>query len=217
MAGEGCQVTESAKSESAIPVRLDGPLHLDRPLRADAARTMHKILEVAEQVLSRDPAATLEKIAARAGVARTTVYRRFATREALVDAMSELAMMEIEKAIDEGRPETAPPMVAFHQITANLIEIKSGWRFTMNQANALHGTAAEIHDRIYDKCLRLLKRAQATGAIRPEVDLIWARGAYHALIEQAFRERAETDGDPDALAERLLDTLFNGIGPGRPG
>jgi AcrR family transcriptional regulator len=177
---------------------------------------VRKILEVAEQVLSKDPAATLEKIAAQAGVARTTLYRRFATREALVAAMSELAMMEVEQAIDEGRPETAPPMVAFHEITANLIEIKSGWRFTMNQAHLLHGTAAKIHDRIYDKCLRLLERAQAIGAIRAEVDLVWARGAYHALIEQAFRERAEAGGEPDALAERLIDTLFNGIGPGRP-
>src|SRR5256885_13488932 len=105
--------------------------------------------------------------------------------------MSELAMMEVEQAIDEGRPETAPPMVAFHEITANLIEIKSGWRFTMNQAHALHGTAAQIHDRIYDKCLRLLERAQAAGAIRPDVDLIWVRGAYHALLEPALRDRAE--------------------------
>ena len=210
-------MAESSKSEPLrLPLPLNSTLPLDRPLRADAARTVRKILEVAEEVLSKDPAATLEKIAAAAEVARTTVYRRFATREALIDAMSELAMMEVERAIDEGRPETAPPMVAFHEITANLIEIKSGWRFTMNQAHALHGTAAKIHERIYDKCMRLLERAQASGAVRPEVDLAWARGAYHALIEQAFRERAETGGDPDALAERLIDTLFNGIGPGRP-
>ena len=198
-----------------LPLRAEDTVG-QRRLRADAERTVRKILEVAEVVLSKDPTATLEKIAAAAGVARTTLYRRFATREALINAMSELAMREVEQAIDEGRPETAPPMVAFHEITANLIEIKSGWRFTMNQVAGLRGTAAEIHERIFDKCMRLLERTQAVGAIRPEVDLTWARGAYHALIEQAFRERAENGGDPDALAERLIDTLFNGIGPGRP-
>src|ERR687895_294365 len=210
MEREGDQVAESSQREPLkLPLPLDGTLRIDRPLRADAARTMRKILEVAEEVLSKDPAATLEKIAAAAGVARTTVYRRFATREALIDAMSEVAMREVEQAIDEGRPENAPPMVAFHQITANLIEIKSGWRFTMNQAHALHGTAAKIHGRIFDKCMRLLERAQAAGYIRPEVDLGWARSAYHALIEQAFRERAETGRDPDELAERLVDTLWD--------
>lgn len=184
------------------------------PLRADAERTVRKILEVAEQVLSEDPGATLEKIAAAAGVARTTLYRRFSTREALIEAMSELALGEVEQAIDDGRPETAPPMVAFHEITANLIEIKSGWRFTMNQVHAPRGRAGEIYGRIFDKGLRLLERAEAAGEIRPGVDLRWARGVYHALIEQAFRERAETGRDPDALAEIVVDTLFNGIGPG---
>lgn len=195
-----------------LPLRSEDTVG-QRRLRADAERTVRKILEVAEVVLSKDPTATLEKIAAAAGVARTTLYRRFATREALINAMSELAMREVEQAIDEGRPETAPPMVAFHEITANLIEIKSGWRFTMNQAQSLHGPAAEIHDRIFDKSLRLFERAQKTGAIRPDVDLGWGRSVYHALIEQAFRERAETGRDPDTLAERVVGTLFNGIGP----
>jgi AcrR family transcriptional regulator len=209
-------VAELSKDESLrLPLRLGSMSDPGRPLRADAERTVRKILEVAEVVLSKDPAATLEKIAAAAGVARTTLYRRFATREALINAMSELAMMEVERAVDEGRPETAPPMVAFHEITANLIEIKSGWRFTMNEVHAVQGEAAKIHDRIFEKCLRLLERAQAAGYIRPAVDLGWARSAYHALIEQAFRERAETGCDSDALAERVVDTLFNGVGPGR--
>jgi AcrR family transcriptional regulator len=192
------------------------PPRLDRPLRADTERTVRKILEVAEQILSKDPAATLERIASAAGVARTTLYRRFATREALIAAMSTQALTEVEEAIDRGRPETAPPMVAFHEITANLIEIKSGWRFAMRNVGAPDSPAGEIHERIFEKCLRLLERAEAAGAIRPGVDLGWARDVYHALIEQAYQERADTGRDRDALAELVVGTLFHGIGPGGP-
>jgi AcrR family transcriptional regulator len=205
------QVNNSPKGRPpAVPPRLH------RPLRSDTERTIRKILEVAEQILSKDPAATLERIASAAGVARTTLYRRFATREALIEAMSTQALTEVEEAIDRGRPQTAPPMVAFHEITANLIEIKSGWRFTMRYVNALEGPAGAIHDRIYEKCMRLLERAEAAGAIRPGVDLGWARDVYHSLIELAYQERAVTGRDRDALAEMVVGTLFNGIGPGGP-
>lgn len=185
----------------------------NRPLRADAERTVQTILEVAERVLSEDPGATLEKIAAAAGVARTTIHRRFTNREALVEAMAAYALKQVEDAIDAGRPKTAPPMVALHQITANVIQIKSGWRYTMGQFHPADSAAGQIRDSIFDKCIKLLDRAQQAGFLRAETDLIWARRVYHALIEQALFERAESDADPDALAEMVVDTLLNGLGP----
>jgi AcrR family transcriptional regulator len=184
-----------------------------RPLRADAERTVRKILEVAETVLSDDPAASMEKIAGVAGVARTTVHRHFSSREALIASMAEFALLQVEHAIDAGRPNTAPPAVALHEITANVIQIKSGWRFTMEQVHPMQGAAGEVRDRIFDKCLKLLERAQQAGMIRADADLGWSRRVYHALIEQAFHQRAESGGDPDALAEQVVDTLLHGIGP----
>ncbi|HEX3589685.1 MAG TPA: TetR/AcrR family transcriptional regulator [Pseudonocardiaceae bacterium] len=184
-----------------------------RQLRADAERTVRKILGVAEDVLSGDPTASMEKIAGVAGVARTTVHRHFASRDALIAAMAEFALSQVERAIDTGRPNTAPPSVALHEITANVIQIKSGWRFTMDQVHPMQGAAGEIRDRIFDKCLKLLDRAQQAGMIRADADLGWCRRVYHALIEQAFHQRAESGGDPDALAERVVDTLLNGVGP----
>ena len=103
------------------------------PLRADAERTVHAILEAAEQVLSADPAASMEQIAEQAGVARTTVHRRFATREALIEALAASAVRQIEQAVAASRPRTAPPLVALHQGTANLLGVKLAWRFAVTQ------------------------------------------------------------------------------------
>ncbi|MFJ7272794.1 TetR/AcrR family transcriptional regulator [Streptomyces sp. NPDC099050] len=185
-----------------------------RPLRADAERTVRTILEVAERVLGEDPAASLGQIAAAAGVARTTVHRRFASREALIDAMAAHAFRQVEEAIDIGRPETAPPLVALHQITANVIQIKSGWRYTVGQPQLRDPVAIAAHDRIFNKGDLLMRRVQQAGLLRPDADLGWARRVYHALIEQAILEQADNPTtDPDTLAAAVVDALLHGLGP----
>jgi serine phosphatase RsbU (regulator of sigma subunit) len=57
--------------------------------RADALRNRERILDAAERLLEQSPSATLADIAAAAGVARSTLHRRFANRDALIGALSD--------------------------------------------------------------------------------------------------------------------------------
>src|SRR3954469_10227709 len=54
--------------------------------RADALRNRERILDAAERLLERSPSATLADIAAAAGLARSTLHRRFSTRDDLLEA-----------------------------------------------------------------------------------------------------------------------------------
>jgi serine phosphatase RsbU (regulator of sigma subunit) len=55
--------------------------------RADALRNRERILDAAARLLERSPSATLADIAAAAGVARSTLHRRFASRDDLLAAV----------------------------------------------------------------------------------------------------------------------------------
>lgn len=183
-----------------------------RPLRSDTERTVGAILEAAERVLSRNPAASMEQIAEAAGVARTTVHRRFASREALVDAMAVWATRQFAEAVQAARPDATPPLVALYQVAANVLRVKRDWGFAMSRALTDGTRVSEVHAAVDACCERLFARARETGVLRGDVDAGWAKRVYYALIRESAQSR---DGDPDELAARIVDTLLTGLGTGR--
>ncbi len=60
---------------------------IEEELRSDARANKDRILDVAREALTADPAASLNSIAKTAGVGAGTLYRHFATRESLVLAL----------------------------------------------------------------------------------------------------------------------------------
>lgn len=73
-----------------------------RALRRDAVRNHERILNSAREVFGESGAdACIEEIAARAGVGVGTVYRRFASKDALIDELLRLAMDELITAAGE--------------------------------------------------------------------------------------------------------------------
>ena len=65
----------------------DNPHGRRRRKRSDSALNRTKLVETARELLSSQPDAEMTAIAAAAGVARSTAYRHFATREELLSAV----------------------------------------------------------------------------------------------------------------------------------
>jgi len=187
---------------------------MTKPLRADAERSIRSILEAAERVLSADPGASLEQVAEAAGVARTTIHRRFASRQALLDTMAVAAVRQLSEAIEAGRPETAPPLVALHQITANVLRTKLSWQFALGQPAAPGSATAQAQQQVVRRCLELLARVRDLGVLAADADLEWTRRVYYALIGESLHGE-DSDADADALATRIIDTLLHGAGKPR--
>lgn len=183
-----------------------------KPLRADTERTVRAILEAAERVLSANPAATIEQIAEAAGVARTTVHRRFASRDALITALVAWATQRFREAVEAARPDTAPPAVVLFQVTANVLRVKTGWGFAISAVSTGDADTVRVHAEVLASCERLFARARDGGLLRSDADLDWVRRVYYALIHEAAAEAPATDAAVDALATRVVDTLLQGFG-----
>ena len=82
----------------------------DRPLRADAARNVERILRAARDVYGELGAdAPVEAVARRAGVGERTLYRRFPTKADLVRAALDQSIAEdLMPAIDDARRTDDP-------------------------------------------------------------------------------------------------------------
>lgn len=179
----------------------------DRSLRADAERSIGRILEAADAVFTRNPAASLEEVAKTAGVARTTVHRRFTSREALREALAQQLDEKLRHALSAADVRTAPPLVALYQLTVATLELKSDWRASWQVVDEGEGLAPEV---IADLDL-LLHRARDIGLLQESVDPLWARGVYMALVHEAAIARPD-DAPSSEWAQRILHTLFVGLG-----
>ncbi|WP_043657840.1 TetR/AcrR family transcriptional regulator [Nocardia thailandica] len=89
------------------------------PAGPRALANRRRILEQAGVELLRNPGASMEDIAAAAGIVRRTLYGHFPTREALVEGILDQAFVQIESALTEV-DLTRPPAVASAATTIRL-------------------------------------------------------------------------------------------------
>ncbi|CAJ1585704.1 TetR/AcrR family transcriptional regulator [[Mycobacterium] wendilense] len=143
-----------------------------RPLRKDAERNRARILEAARDLFAaKGLEPNLNDVARHAGVGVGTVYRRFSTKDELleaifVDALDQLtALAEAALKYDDswqGFAWFAEQMCELTATDRGLREISFSKAYGGAQV-----TAAQ--DRLRPVVARLVERAQADGYLRPEI------------------------------------------------
>jgi AcrR family transcriptional regulator len=182
----------------------------ERPLRRDAQANRDRIVAAARAAFAEEGIeASVEQIARRASVGMGTLYRHFATKEDLVDAVLEDAFDAFVSAAQHALAEE-DAWVGFRRFLERLFALHVENRALKDiLATRAHGQArAEaMRRRMRPLVRRLVERAQEQGALRPDFTpedmplVFWTGGR---VID------ATADVAPD-LWRRFLGLMLDGL------
>ena len=144
----------------------------EKPLRKDAERNRQRILVAASELFAeRGLEVTMDDIAHHAGVGVGTVYRRFPDRELLIDALFEDTLERMVALAREAR-EIEDPWEGFVYFLEGALEMQTSNRgLKALLFSTAHGRerVAEARARITPVASQLLRRAQESGDVRPDI------------------------------------------------
>lgn len=167
--------------------------------RADAERSIARIVSAARTCLSSDPDATIDDIAKAAGVGRMTLYGHFRTRPELVEA----ALVD---ALQAGEATLSGLDLAGDARAALTRLLESSWSLVAESAALLAaarevlpaGRLRELHGAPAQRVEELILRGQEQGVFRIDLPVAWLVSAAHYVLKGAAEEyRAGRIGSAD--------------------
>lgn len=173
------------------------------------------IIDAAIRVFTNNPAAGVSDIAAASGVGRTTLYRHFESREALVAAITLHCFEEVEEALQpvhelQGRE-------AIEATFACLIPVANRYR-------CLNTLWPEVHNdpRIADKTRQssqemewLVDQAKKSGEIDTSLPSVWLATLFEMTLYAAWSLLDSGDISADQAAQLAARSFFNGCTSGK--
>ncbi|WFR66961.1 helix-turn-helix domain containing protein [Curtobacterium flaccumfaciens] len=186
---------------------------LDRPLRADAARNRELILQTARKCFAeRGISVTLNDIAHEAGVGVGTVYRRFADKDSLIEALLATKFEAMNDAAARAADEV-DPREALRVYLIGVFEFRARDRALADaivRAGKARPSIVQERDRLETQVSAIIRRAEAAGVVRAGFD-------YRDLPMLTSMVGAVADStrahDPNAW-RRYAEVLIEGILPG---
>lgn len=181
--------------------------------RADAERSIAAIIEAGLRCFVARPDVSMSDIARAAGVSRVTLYAHFPSREALLDAVLELAVTEANAALDTDDRSDLPAREALVRL------LHSSWRI-LDRHGSLRSAVAqglpetrvrEQHERVLDRVRALIVRGQREGAFRTDLPRDWLvtvmYSLLHATADEVLAGRLDPGEAPDVLEATVLSAL----------
>ena len=177
----------------------------------EASLLARTIEEVAEHGLD---GASVDRIAQAAEVNKTTIYRRFGTREGLIASALERVVVEVSaKLFDAGSLRKDLELVARH--VASMLRSPMGQSlaraaFSESAGNEVAALAAREISKPRATALAMVERARSRGEWRTEVspEVVLA-ALVGALLHRALLERAPLTA---AFIRQVVDLVVRGVG-----
>jgi AcrR family transcriptional regulator len=180
-----------------------------RRRRSDARRSIDAILNAARTVLGERPDASMEDIAAAAGVTRQTVYAHFPSRDALIDALLHALGAETVAVLDAARLDTVPPADALRQF------LDIGWQLIRRNPHLLGPALSQNppgsndpHHAGTARLEQIIRRGQHAGDFDRTLPAAWLTAAILGLVRTAAEQVAAGRLTTSKAAALALDSTL---------
>ncbi|MBF6210726.1 TetR/AcrR family transcriptional regulator [Nocardia puris] len=185
------------------------------PGGARAQANRRRILDVAATELAENPSASMEDIAAAAGVVRRTLYGHFPNRDALLDGIVDRAFDDIEQALHDPEPGE-PVRVTAARYTISLWQVGDRYRLLLRLSET--DLKQRIEQRlapVYAVCRALIAEGQRRGDFADHLPPDVLARTQTALIFTLLEERNNeswTDPQPAVVVARA-SLIASGVPP----
>jgi len=187
-----------------------------RPLRRDAERNRQRILEAAAEIFTeRGLDVSLDEVARYAGVGVGTVYRRFRSKEDLVEALFVDRIEEVAALAEQAAEEADPwsGLVCFMEQMTEMLAGDLGLQQLLMFATYGGDKVWYARQRNAPLVTRLVERAQAAGQLRADLRQTDIPFIVFVLSEAA---RLARQVSPE-IWRRYLALFLDGLRPEREG
>ena len=195
------------------PDAIPTPLHAG-PRQALQQRVSAAILGAAARVLaSRGEQASMNDVAAAAGVARATVYRHFPSRQALLDELARLAVRDAAERLASARIDEVAAEEGVRRAIRALVDV--GDPFVVLARERVRPDPEQFERGIAAPLRRLFERGASGGEIRPDIPSSWLTSSLVGLVVSALAS-TPTRGKEDTITA-ITGLFFDGARAPRTG
>lgn len=181
-----------------------------RALRADAARNRESLLAAAEEVFAeRGVEASVADIARRAGVAKGTVFRHFASKEDLIASLVCGHLVVLTDAAHRLADARDPGAALLEFLTIAADQRRQHDLTYLQNYSASDARVIAIRDAVHAGVEKLVANARAAGAIRLDVT---GTDVFLLMCAPVHVMDGLPDPPPD-LWRRYLAIIFDGLRP----
>jgi AcrR family transcriptional regulator len=177
--------------------------------RAEAARNDQRILDAAREVFVADPGAPIAAVAKRAGVGIGALYRRYASKEELLQRLAAEGLQQYIAAVEDAlAQDDGAPWSAFSEFMRRIVDTDIHW-LTLSLAGTFSPTEELNREaaRAQELNVRLFERTKAAGAIRPGIDVV----DISLLFEQLAALRVADEARTRQLRHRYLALILDAL------
>jgi TetR/AcrR family transcriptional repressor of mexCD-oprJ operon len=124
--------------------------------------------------------ASMNDVAAAAGVARATVYRYFPNREALLDELASAAVSDVDARLASARIDEVAPEEGIARAVRALVDV--GDSFVLLARGRRRSDPERFERKLTEPLRRLFERGQAAGDLRDDIASARLTGSLIGLI-----------------------------------